>query len=296
GWGVDGGAGERAGTRRYETANGLAIDIQRYLADEPVLACPPSAGYRFRKFARRNKAAMTMAAMFTLALLVTVAALSVSTVLTSRAYAAEKKARLQSEANLELTRMAIDEFFTHGSQSKLLDVPGLQPLRKDLLESAVRFQVSLAAERPDDPTVQADLAAAHLRVSILYAVVDRGDDYQASINAGVEVLERLRREHPGDRELYRRVAGYFRAYRPLFAHTQWPKDVDGLVRLLEKYTTLWEQLAAEDPATPGFRLDLAAVYALRADVIGTLKGRARAVADCRRSIELLEELVRTKPE
>jgi len=40
--------------RRYETANALAADIQRYLANEPVLACPPSAGYRLRKFAGRN--------------------------------------------------------------------------------------------------------------------------------------------------------------------------------------------------------------------------------------------------
>ena len=46
---------EKDRTRRYETANGFAADVQRYLADEPVQACPPSAGYRFRKFARRNK-------------------------------------------------------------------------------------------------------------------------------------------------------------------------------------------------------------------------------------------------
>jgi eukaryotic-like serine/threonine-protein kinase len=41
--------------RRYETANGFAMDVQRYLADEPVQACPPSASYRLRKFVRRNK-------------------------------------------------------------------------------------------------------------------------------------------------------------------------------------------------------------------------------------------------
>jgi serine/threonine protein kinase len=41
--------------RRYETASALAADVQRYLHDEPVQACPPSAGYRLRKFARRNK-------------------------------------------------------------------------------------------------------------------------------------------------------------------------------------------------------------------------------------------------
>src|SRR5262249_19623707 len=46
---------EKDRSRRYETANGFAMDVQRYLADEPVLACPPSAGYRLRKFVRRNR-------------------------------------------------------------------------------------------------------------------------------------------------------------------------------------------------------------------------------------------------
>ncbi|HMF14339.1 MAG TPA: serine/threonine-protein kinase, partial [Gemmataceae bacterium] len=54
---------EKDRNRRYETANGFAMDIQRYLADEPVLACPPSVGYRFRKFARRNKAVLAVAAL-----------------------------------------------------------------------------------------------------------------------------------------------------------------------------------------------------------------------------------------
>ncbi len=51
---------EKDRTRRYETANGLAADVERHLADEPVLACPPSAAYRFVKFARRNRVAFTM--------------------------------------------------------------------------------------------------------------------------------------------------------------------------------------------------------------------------------------------
>src|SRR5262249_40390930 len=48
---------EKDRNRRYETANGFAMDIQRYLADEPVQACPPPAGDRFRKCARREKRA-----------------------------------------------------------------------------------------------------------------------------------------------------------------------------------------------------------------------------------------------
>jgi tetratricopeptide (TPR) repeat protein/serine/threonine protein kinase len=54
---------EKDRNRRYETANGFALDVQRYLADEPVLACPPSAGYRLRKFARRNKGGLAVAAL-----------------------------------------------------------------------------------------------------------------------------------------------------------------------------------------------------------------------------------------
>jgi tetratricopeptide (TPR) repeat protein len=53
---------EKDRNRRYETANGFALDVQRYLADEPVLACPPSAWYRCRKFARRHKGRLAFAA------------------------------------------------------------------------------------------------------------------------------------------------------------------------------------------------------------------------------------------
>jgi tetratricopeptide (TPR) repeat protein len=55
--------------RRYETASAFAADVQRYLADEPVQACPPSARYRLGKFARRNKRALATAAVLTVAVL-----------------------------------------------------------------------------------------------------------------------------------------------------------------------------------------------------------------------------------
>src|SRR5213079_672422 len=59
---------EKDRNRRYETANGFAMDLQRYLNDEPVQACPPSAGYRLRKFVRRNKGPVLAASVVLLAL------------------------------------------------------------------------------------------------------------------------------------------------------------------------------------------------------------------------------------
>jgi serine/threonine protein kinase/WD40 repeat protein len=59
---------EKDRSRRYETANALAQDVQRHLHGELVLACPPSAGYRLRKFVRRHQAPVVAALLVFLAL------------------------------------------------------------------------------------------------------------------------------------------------------------------------------------------------------------------------------------
>ena len=59
---------EKDRTRRYDTANGLAMDVRRYLADEPVAAGPPSTSYRVKKFLHRNRMAVTAGSLVTVAL------------------------------------------------------------------------------------------------------------------------------------------------------------------------------------------------------------------------------------
>jgi serine/threonine protein kinase len=69
---------EKDRTRRYATANSLALDIERYLADEAVEARPPSAGYRVRKFARRNRIGLAVAGSIVVLLLAGIAGLLAS--------------------------------------------------------------------------------------------------------------------------------------------------------------------------------------------------------------------------
>jgi serine/threonine protein kinase/Flp pilus assembly protein TadD len=69
---------EKDRNRRYETASGLAADVQRYLHDEPVQACPPSAWYRVRKFTRRHRGRLTTVSVVTAALLLVLAVLAAS--------------------------------------------------------------------------------------------------------------------------------------------------------------------------------------------------------------------------
>jgi WD40 repeat protein/serine/threonine protein kinase len=67
---------EKDRNRRYETANGLAADVRRYLSDEAVLACPPSARYRLRKFARRNRVVLVPALAVAVVVVLAVASLA----------------------------------------------------------------------------------------------------------------------------------------------------------------------------------------------------------------------------
>ncbi len=89
---------EKDRTRRYETANSLARDIQRYLADEVVEAGPPSMAYRLRKFTRKYRAALSTAVAL---LLLLVAGITASTVLAVRATRAEAAARDAQQAEAE---------------------------------------------------------------------------------------------------------------------------------------------------------------------------------------------------
>ncbi|MCI0461473.1 MAG: protein kinase [Gemmataceae bacterium] len=90
--------------RRYETANALALDLQRYLHDEPVLACPPSRWYRFGKFARRHKAALgtgaaVALAVLTVAVVASVAALWLNEEQQATQQQLEKTQRAEGQAN-----------------------------------------------------------------------------------------------------------------------------------------------------------------------------------------------------
>jgi WD40 repeat protein/serine/threonine protein kinase len=94
---------EKDRTRRYETANALARDVERYLKDEPVEACPPTAGYRLRKFARKHKTWLATAAAFAALLLLGVAGSSWQAL---RATGAEAEARANAVQAQEKEREA----------------------------------------------------------------------------------------------------------------------------------------------------------------------------------------------
>jgi WD40 repeat protein len=141
---------EKDRSRRYETANGLAMDLQRYLGDEAVHACPPTAWYRFRKFARRNKRALATAAVLGVMLLVAAGA-----VVASALWAADQaKARLALEAatkneleqNLYFTHIALAERDLSTNLSRALEL--LEACPEHLREWEWRYLMRLWRVEP----------------------------------------------------------------------------------------------------------------------------------------------------
>src|SRR5205807_659244 len=90
---------EKQRERRYETANALSRDIQRYLADEVVEARPPSAGYRLKKFVRRHKGQVIAASLVLFTLLAGMAGTMWQALQAEQARADEASQRTAAEEN-----------------------------------------------------------------------------------------------------------------------------------------------------------------------------------------------------
>ena len=139
---------EKDRTRRYETANGLARDIERHLANEPVVACPPSRFYKFSKLLQRHKLIFAAAGTVTATLIL---GLSLSTFLFVREARARKLAALEGRKREQVARFLTDMLAGVGPSVALGQDTKL--LRGILDKTAARVAKDLKAQ----PEVEAEL-------------------------------------------------------------------------------------------------------------------------------------------
>jgi serine/threonine protein kinase len=99
---------EKDRNRRYETANELARDLERYLHNDPVQACPPSAGYRLRKFVRRNKGPVLVAATILLVLVGGIIGTTCGMLRARAAARTEKEAKVTAQHSEAETKAVLD--------------------------------------------------------------------------------------------------------------------------------------------------------------------------------------------
>lgn len=121
---------------RYQTATEMGVDLENWMADEPVGAFPEPITARCRRWMRRHKSVVGSAAI---ALASIMAVLSISVVLLTQAYQTAERNRKQARA-------AVDQYFTVVSEDTLLGQPGMENLRTELLNQALVYYRGFLSE------------------------------------------------------------------------------------------------------------------------------------------------------
>jgi tetratricopeptide (TPR) repeat protein len=278
--------------RRYATANSLAQDLHRYLANEPVEACPPSSWYRLRKFAHRNKASLAAAT----AVLV-VLGIGTGAVWQQRQQAVRERDnangyRAQAEANARQARQAVDRYYTRISESVLLYEPTLEPLREQLLKDALQYYQDFVRQETDDPETLAELAAANLRITSMAYAFGNNEDWLTAMERAAAAMEQLLR---ADARIPDSVSLRTGVVRPIAVAVPTPHPEEA-IRIGTRYCAAWEELVRREPTVPGYRNDLAVGYMLQAVANLRRDEFTAAVASSRRRSELLAGLIAEHPE
>ena len=202
---------EKDRTRRYETANGFARDIKRYLDGDPVEACPPSASYKFKKFARKHRAALATVGAFAL-LLVAATAISAGLAILAnhervRAIKAEDRATGQKGRAEEREQLAIDAVKRYGDvvseTPELKNNPALTKLRTTLLKEPqaffTRLRDRLQTDKETTPDSLARLATASFSLGQLTDEIGDKRNALRAYEESLAIRERLARESQGHR-------------------------------------------------------------------------------------------------
>ncbi|HZN33716.1 MAG TPA: serine/threonine-protein kinase, partial [Pirellulaceae bacterium] len=312
---------EKDRNRRYETASAFAKDLEHFLHDEPVLACPPSAVYRLRKFARRNKALLATVATIAAALVIGIAVSTWQAIratkaenlaqsrlvsanqATARATAAGKEAFRQkkqaetnaaetevqrkeaeaqrnvAEKNFVKARTSVDDYFVKVSESQLLKGPGLQPLRRELLEAALKFYEELAQQRSKDPALQKELAGAHYRVGRVRTELGAREAALQAYAKAQELYEGLLKAEPGNIDLEHGRA------RCQFWRGQSSEAI-----------AAWEKLIERDRSRTDIRRELASAYNSIANSEKNAGKPAESLQWHKKAHEIRKELAEATPD
>ncbi len=183
--------------RRYETAHGLAADLQRHLAGEPVVAAPPGVAYRFRKFVRRNKGTVAAGGLVAAALLLGMVGTTWGMLRAQHqknqallARAAEEHERTLAQAAAHRTQV-INDFVISTLQSSDPNARG----RQDILVIDAMHQAIAGLDDgafTDDPQTEAQLRST---ISRILTGNGHPDEALPLVEKALKTLEQL---HPGD--------------------------------------------------------------------------------------------------
>ncbi len=252
---------EKDRSRRYETANGFAMDVQRYLVDEPVLACPPSAGYRLRKFARRNKWPVIAVSVILLSLVAGIVGTSAGLVWAvrerddkARALSAETRAREAEKQARDRALAALRVMTDDIVEDQMARAAHLTDENKEFLRKIIKHFESFADLTADDAESRAIRAEGHARVGLMRYRLGELKEAEAAYADALAIYKQLAINSPARPEFRHELALTHNRLGILLKNTGRPKEAE---TAYAASLALYEQLGVDFPRRKEFRLALA---------------------------------------
>jgi serine/threonine protein kinase/tetratricopeptide (TPR) repeat protein len=293
---------EKERSRRYETANGLALDVGRYLADEPVLAGPPSAAYRIRKFLRKHRGPMAAAGLTVALLLAGIIGTTAGYVRAHRLQqlAEDREAEARAEkANAEAAQRQATEALAATTDDVVAQLigskPVLGPAERAFLERALERWQAFAAARGEGGLARSLRAEGAHRVAVLRSKLGQGEEAVQGYREAIALLEGLAKDFPAVPEYRARLSSSHNALGILLEHRGQESDAAASYR---RALELQEKLVADFPAVPKYLQLLSNSHNNMGGLLKHLGKSADAEASYGRALTLQEQLVTeyTEPE
>ena len=190
---------------RYASARAMGEDIERYLADEHVLAYAEPLPAKMWRWIRNHR---TLVLSSVAAMTVAMAALSAGIILLGAANVRERILRAEAEMhreraerNFSMAREAVRDYYIAVSEDTLLKQRGMQPLRDSLLRQALDYYQQFLDQREADPGLRVEIAQAHFYAGRITETIDSADKALEHYHQAAELFEQILDDTPDDEQM-----------------------------------------------------------------------------------------------
>ena len=300
-------------SRRYETANGLARDVERFLKDEAVEASPPSSSYRLKKVMRKHRTAINTAAAFAAVLLLgTVVSVWLAIRATRaegdarQALVAEAKQRTLAEKNEQLaeeqrikaehardrTRAALDAMTSTVTEDALTTQTEISDDQKRFLSEVLTYYKQFAGEKVEDEESRVQTASAAYRVGLIELRLGRKEQAIGAFGMARDEYAVLAAKAPANPQ-YRAnlAASHHRLGFSLYELDRYSAAEDQYRKAL----VILASLNIEFPAVPEYRQDLANCHNLLGNLLKNARNGSAAEEQYLKALAIGEKLVAEFP-
>lgn len=187
--------------KRYASAEALADDLQSFLGGETIQARPATRREKLWRWAWRNPLAAALAAVLLAVVATGFFLVAAQWRRAEKNLVAAREQQTRAEENFRQARQAVDDFLLKVSESKLIQTPGLQPLRKELLESALKYYQEFAKQHADDLALQRDLAQVYQRIGLIQEQMGAHADAQVAYEKAQALFQKLSAADPANADL-----------------------------------------------------------------------------------------------